>query len=128
MVANSASMADTDTMYLQQAMKQDNGDKFLKAMIKEIEDHTVQGHWRITTWKEMRERNYLHRPIAAIWSFKRKKSIWPDNQIQGKTMLPWRTNNQRCTLRWDIFSNGCMVNSPNAFHIVRSLRLVQTPD
>ena len=73
-VAYSASMADTDTMYLQQAMKQDDRDEFLKAMIKEIEDHTVRGHWRITTRQEMRERNYMHKPIAAIWSFKRKRN------------------------------------------------------
>ena len=43
-------------------------------MIKEIEDHTKLGHWRVTTREEMRERNYPHKPIAAIWSFKRKRN------------------------------------------------------
>ena len=79
LVAYPASIADADTMYLQQAMKQEDRDEFLKAMIKEIEDHTVRGHWRITTRKEMRERSYHHKPIAAIWSFKRKRN--PFGQI-----------------------------------------------
>ena len=33
-------------------MQQENRNEFLKAMVKEIEDHTKQGHWRITTRKK----------------------------------------------------------------------------
>ena len=77
-VAYPASIADADTMYLQEAMRQPDKDEFLKAMIKEIEDHTTRGHWRITTRKEMRERNYDYKPIAAIWSFKRKRNPFGD--------------------------------------------------
>ena len=59
-------------------MKQPDKDEFLKAMVKEIEDHTTRGHWRITSRKEMRERNYDYKPIAAIWSFKRKRNPFGD--------------------------------------------------
>ena len=69
-----ASIADNDTMYLKEAMQQPDRGKFLEAMIKEIEDHTTRGHWRITTRQEMKERGYKHHPIMAIWSFKRKRS------------------------------------------------------
>ena len=73
-VAFPASLADEDTMYLSEAMRQDDKSKFLEAMIKEINDHTSRGHWRITTKEEMRERGYAHKPIMAIWSFKRKRN------------------------------------------------------
>lgn len=73
MVAYPASIADNDTMYLKQAMQQPDRDKFLEAMIKEIEDHTKRGHWRITSKEEMRQKGYSHRPIMAVWSFKRKR-------------------------------------------------------
>ena len=65
-----ASIADNDTMYLREAMQQEDKDEFLKAMVKEIEDHTRRGHWRLTTVDKMRRRNYKHKPIMAIWSFK----------------------------------------------------------
>ena len=69
-----ASIADNDTMYLREAMQQPDKDEFLKAMIKEIDDHTKRGHWRLTSVEEMRRRNYKFKPIMAIWSFKRKRS------------------------------------------------------
>jgi hypothetical protein len=74
LISCTASMADTDTMYLSEAMKQPDKDEFLKAMVKEIEDHTSRGHWRLTTKKEMTEQGYHYKPIAAIWSFKRKRN------------------------------------------------------
>jgi len=77
-VAFPASLADEDTMYLSEAMKQEDKDKFLEAMIKEINDHTSRGHWRITTKDEMREKGYQHKPIMAIWSFKRKRNPFGD--------------------------------------------------
>ena len=69
-----ASIADNNTMYLQEAMAQEDKDKFLEAMIKEIEDHTRRGHWRLTTRQEMRKKGYKHKPIMAVWSFKRKRN------------------------------------------------------
>ena len=79
LVSFPASLADNDTMYLTQALKQEDKDKFLEAMVQEIHDHTSRGHWRITTKDEMRKRGYEHRPIMAIWSFKRKRN--PFGQI-----------------------------------------------
>ena len=35
-----ASIADNDTMYLREAMQQDDWAQFLQAMVKEINDHT----------------------------------------------------------------------------------------
>jgi len=55
-VAFPASLADSDTMYLKEAMRQPDKDKFLEAMVKEIDDHTRRGHWRVTTKAEMRSK------------------------------------------------------------------------
>ena len=73
-----ASIADNDTMYLKEAMQQEDRVHFLDAMVKEIDDHTTRGHWRITTRQEMRQRGYKHRPIMAVWSFKRKRNPMGD--------------------------------------------------
>ncbi|MDA3833359.1 MAG: reverse transcriptase domain-containing protein [Spirochaetales bacterium] len=74
LLAFPASLADSDTMYLNDALKQPDKDKFLEAMVKEIDDHTKRGHWRVTTKQEMTARGYKHKPIMAIWSFKRKRN------------------------------------------------------
>ena len=55
-------------------MQQQDCSEFLKAMIKEVEDHTQRLHWRVTTITEMKHRGYKHNPIMAIWSFKRKRN------------------------------------------------------
>ena len=65
-------------MYLREAMQQEDQAHFLEAMVKEISDHTNRGHWRITTRDEMRKRGYHHRPIMAVWSFKRKRNPMGD--------------------------------------------------
>ena len=69
-----ASIADNDTMYIRQAMQQEDRYEFLQAMIKEVEDHTNRAHWRITTVDEMKRKGYAHKPISGIWSFKRKRN------------------------------------------------------
>ena len=37
--------ADPDTMTLKEAMAKPDADKFLDAMIKEIQDHVQRKHW-----------------------------------------------------------------------------------
>lgn len=73
-----ASIANNDTIYIREAMQQEDKGEFLKAMVKEIEDHTAQGHWRVITRKEIKQRNYVHKPIITIWSFKQKRNPMGD--------------------------------------------------
>jgi hypothetical protein len=42
-----AASTDPDTMYLKEAMRQPDREKFIEAMKKEINDHTDNKHWRI---------------------------------------------------------------------------------
>ena len=45
----------------------------MEAMIKEMNNHTNQGHWQITNKAEMKTKGYKHKPIMSIWSFKQKE-------------------------------------------------------
>ena len=45
--------ADPNTMTLKEAMAEPDTDKFLDAMIKEIQDHVQRKHWRLVSDKQM---------------------------------------------------------------------------
>ena len=47
------SMADPDTMTPKEALKQPNAEEFLKAMVKEVDDHVRREHWRALTVSKM---------------------------------------------------------------------------
>ena len=49
-------------------MQQDDREDFINAMIKEIDDHTTNRHWKVVN----RSMNVNHKIIKTIWSFKRK--------------------------------------------------------
>ena len=51
--AYGATQADPDTMTLKQAMQEPDADKFLEAIIKEINDHVQLKHWHLVTDKQM---------------------------------------------------------------------------
>jgi hypothetical protein len=48
-----ASLADANTMHLAEAMQQPDRDEFVKAITKEIADHTNHKHWSIHTCEHM---------------------------------------------------------------------------
>jgi hypothetical protein len=57
-LAYAASLADKDSMHLAKAMKQPDQEEFVKAMEKEIQDHTQCKHWSIHTRSQMRKMGY----------------------------------------------------------------------
>jgi hypothetical protein len=61
-----ASIAENVAMNMKEALQQEDRAEFLKAMVKEIDDHTGRGHWRITTKDEMQKNNYTYRLIMAV--------------------------------------------------------------
>jgi len=65
-----AATADPDTMYLDQAMKEPDRDKFLDAMRKEINDHEQRGHWEVVRRDSLPEGTTV---LPAVWSMKRKR-------------------------------------------------------
>ena len=69
-MAFAARKGDPDTLYLHEAMRAPDADKFRQAMQKEIEAHENKGHWTLV------KRNELPRgiaPLPAVWAMKRKR-------------------------------------------------------
>ena len=69
-------VADNECYTFKEMLKQEDKNEFIKAMLKEIEDHEDRDHW------ELFERDKIpsgHKTILAIWSFKRKR--FPDGRI-----------------------------------------------
>ena len=69
------SKAGNETYYFSQAMKEDDRDEFIKAMIKELEDHRSRGHWKLVPRSEIGDAP----TIQSVWSFKRKRR--PDGSL-----------------------------------------------
>jgi hypothetical protein len=69
-----ASLADKDSMNFADAMKQDDRDKFVNAMEKEVAAHVKRNHWKVYSRHQMRQTGYSGKVIMAVWSFKRKRN------------------------------------------------------
>ena len=66
-------IADKDTMTLKDALNEPDAEEFLKAMVKEVDDHVRREHWRIVSIGEMLlASGYKEKPIMGVWSMKRK--------------------------------------------------------
>ena len=57
-----------------EALKQPDAEEFLKAMVKEVEDHVRREHWKIMTISEMIASGHKGKPIMGVWSMKRKRN------------------------------------------------------
>ena len=75
-VALLASMGDNDTYSFKEMLKQEDKNDFIKAMIKEIDDHEGRGHWSLMLRSDL---PLGAKTILSIWSFKRKRL--PDGRI-----------------------------------------------
>ena len=64
--------ADPDTMYLHEAMKEPDAQQFKEAMIKEVNEHTENGHWEVVPRSTVPEGVKV---LPAVWSMKRKRRI-----------------------------------------------------
>ena len=64
-----------DTFHFHQAMQEDDKDQFIEAMIKELNDHKVNNHWKLVPRSEIGKA----KTVKAIWAFKRKRR--PDGSL-----------------------------------------------
>ena len=74
--ALTADVASNEVFTYQQAMRQDDRDKFIQAMSKEVEDHESRDHWALVLRSTIPKGV---KTIQAIWSFKRKR--FPDGTL-----------------------------------------------
>jgi hypothetical protein len=67
--------ADNESYMFHEILQMDDRQEFIKAMVKELEDHHHRGHWSVV------RRNQIGKAktIKTIWSFKRKRR--PDGSI-----------------------------------------------
>jgi histone deacetylase 1/2 len=97
-----AASADPDTMYLHEAMKQPDRNKFLEAMQKEINDHTENGHWRIVHRSEIPKGMPI---LPAVWSMKRKRRISTREVYKWKARLTAHGGKQQKGVNyWDTYA------------------------
>lgn len=69
------SQPSNDTFYFHQAIQEDERDEFVKAMVKELEDHRINNHWKLVHRSDIGNT----KTVKAIWSFKRKRR--PDGSL-----------------------------------------------
>lgn len=67
--------AGNDVFYFYQAMQEDDREDFIKAMIKEFDDHQSNNHWKLVKRDKLGDAA----TIKAIWSFQRK--CRPDSSL-----------------------------------------------
>lgn len=67
-----AASANVDTMYVDQALRAHDSDKFKEAMLEEFDSHTNNGHWMLVPKTAIQTWNKL---VPAVWSMKRKRRI-----------------------------------------------------
>ncbi len=65
-----SSIASNETFTYKQAMREKDYHKFVKAMIKEVDDHKNRNHWTIMHCSDM---PVNAKTIMSIWSFKHKR-------------------------------------------------------
>jgi hypothetical protein len=67
-----AASANPDVMYLDQAMKEPDRDKFEEAMLKEVQSHTDNNHWKIVPKRSIPRGTKI---LPAVWAMRRKRKI-----------------------------------------------------
>ena len=70
-----AKSGKNDTFHFHDAMKQNDRGEFIKAMVRELEQHQRNKHWKLVPRSEIGEA----KTVKAIWAFKRKRR--PDGSI-----------------------------------------------
>ena len=75
---------DEDTMYYHQAMASPDKAEFLKAMVKEYNDHAKRGHWELVLKSEVPDGTKI---LDSVWSMKRKRDILTRKFTKWKARL-----------------------------------------
>jgi len=73
-----------DIMYLHQALKQDDSAEFIKAVVKEVNDHTTQKHWKVIEQSKVPEGVT---PLLSVWAMQCKRNLTINETAKYKTRL-----------------------------------------
>ena len=75
---------DRDTMYLHQALREPDREKFVQAVIKEMNDHIVRDHWKLIPISQVPANQKV---LDAVWSMKRKRHLLTGEVYKWKARL-----------------------------------------
>jgi hypothetical protein len=73
-----------DIMYLGQALKQNDADKFVHAVVKEIEGHVRAKRWKLIERNEVPQG---HEPLPSVWAMRRKRDLTTNEVTKHKARL-----------------------------------------
>ena len=97
-----AATSDPDTLYLHEAMREDDWPEFQEAMLKEVRDHEANGHWVVVP------RSLVPlgvKILGAVWSMKRKRRIATREVYKRKARLTVNGSQQvKNENFWDTYS------------------------
>ena len=79
-----AGITEKDTMYFHEAMAAADREEFIKAVVKEINDHIDGKHWIIINEEDVPEGANI---LDAVWSMKRKRDIITRKVYKWKARL-----------------------------------------
>lgn len=76
--------SNADTMYYDQAIRQPDAPEFVKAIIKEVNDHIEKKHWKLIPREEVPSDAKV---LPSVWSMKRKRDIQTQQVYKHKARL-----------------------------------------
>ena len=82
-IAFSAEMMG-DIMYFHQAMRQQDSDRFVDALVKEVNAHVKHENWQVVPIEEKPEEEEL---IPAVWAMRRKRNLVTNEITKYKARL-----------------------------------------
>jgi hypothetical protein len=114
-----AASADPDTMYLDQALREPDREKFIEAMEKEIRDHEERKHWEIVRRDSLPKGTPV---LPAVWSMKRKRRLATREVYKWKARLTIHGGKQQHGVNyWDTYSPVVRWSTIRLFLILASV-------
>jgi hypothetical protein len=76
--------SDPDTMYFHEAIRQPDREEFIKAIIKEINDHIRRKHWILIPREQVPKGTKI---LSSVWAMKRKRDLVTREVYKHKARL-----------------------------------------
>ena len=109
---------DPDTLYLWEAMKEPDADKFLEAMQQEVDDHTNRKHWELCKRSDLSENASV---LPSVWSMKRKRRIATREVYKWKARLTVDRSKQKYGIHYDETYSPVVQWSSTRFFLIQAL-------
>ena len=96
-----AASSDPDTLYLDQALMAPDREQFIKAMMKEVEDHESREHWELVRRDSLPKGTAV---LPAVWSMRRKRRLATGEIYKWKARLTIHGGQTHGVNYWETYS------------------------